>query len=133
MPPDRVLADFAGQWRLDKRIVPAEGPEARFEGVAEFVEVAEGLAYAERGRLWVGTGAPMEAERRYVWRPGLDVYFDDGRFFHRVPARGGRAHHHCPPDDYVVEYVFDNWPEFTALWRVTGSRKDYEMTARYRR
>ncbi len=133
MVTERVLQDFAGRWRLEKEIAAAGQPPARFEGVAEWRGGAGGLRYEERGQLWLGAGAPMQAARRYLWTPALEVFFEDGRFFHRVPAAGGEAHHHCAPDAYRVAYRFDNWPEFTAVWRVTGPRKDYVMTARYTR
>lgn len=129
----RALEDFAGRWRLEKRISAEGQAPARFEGHAEWVPVAEGLAYTEHGQLWVGAAAPLEAERRYLWRAGLAVFFDDGRFFHTVPAQGGRAHHSCPPDKYVVDYTFETWPSFTATWHVTGPRKNYVMTALYER
>lgn len=130
---ERALSDFAGRWCLDKQITPTQGPCAVFEGTATWRPVEAGLAYEEYGRLWIGDAAPLEAERRYLWTPTLDVLFDDGRFFHTVPRAGGRAHHVCPPDDYVVEYGFADWPTFTAVWHVVGPRKDYVMTARYRR
>ena len=133
---ERVLEDFAGLWRLEKRIETAGGSAARFEGVAEWAPVSDGLgglAYVERGQLWVGQAAPLAAERRYLWRAGLEVIFDDGRYFHTVPAAGGRAQHSCPPDTYVVDYALESWPDFTATWQVTGPRKDYVMTARYLR
>lgn len=134
---ERVLEDFAGRWHVTKRIVAAGAgagqPEARFEGHAEWSLCESGLAYAERGRLWIAESAPMEAERHYLWQPGLRVYFEDGRFFHTVPSMGGRAHHVCPPDDYVVDYTFHDWPVFQAVWHVRGPRKDYTMTTRYTR
>lgn len=133
MSAARALADFAGLWRLGKRIVAANGPPARFEGTAEWSPVPEGLVCREQGRLWVGQAAPVEAERRYLWRAGLAVHFEDGRFFHTVPACGGHAHHDCPPDSYAVTYDFGGWPMFTATWQVRGPRKDYVMTAVYRR
>lgn len=129
----RVLEDFAGAWHLAKRIENAIGPDGRFEGAATWEPDGAGLLYRESGRLWVGDGAPLEAERCYLWRPGLEVYFDDGRFFHSVPPMGGEARHHCPPDDYAVEYHFGDWPAFETIWQVTGPRKSYVMTARYTR
>ena len=133
MSTERVLNDFEGTWRLAKQIDVAGQPPARFEGKAVWSAVEEGLAYRETGKLWIADGAPLEAERGYLWRPGLEVFFDDGRFFHTVPPSGGRAHHHCAPDDYIVDYAFENWPNFTARWTVTGPRKDYVMIARYSR
>jgi len=131
MPVDRVLADFAGSWTLERTIRPTTGPSARFSGVAEWVWQGETLAYAEVGTLQMEGTAPMQAERRYLWAPGLQVFFDDGRFFHTVPAAGGDASHWCAPDMYRVHYDFSGWPAFHALWQVAGPRKSYEMSNHY--
>jgi len=126
----RQLADFEGHWALSRQIVPAVGPEARFEGTA--VWTPEG-AYAEEGLLHVQGQTPMRAERRYVWDAELNVYFEDGRFFHRVPAEGGETGHWCAPDQYDVCYDFADWPRFEARWKVFGPRKNYEMISHYSR
>ncbi|MEL7093446.1 MAG: DUF6314 family protein [Pseudomonadota bacterium] len=131
---ERVLADFAGRWRLSRAIAPVGQPEAQFEGVAEWVPDAEGrLAYAESGLLRVPGQAEMRAERRYTWDAELNVWFEDGRFFHTVPAAGGKAEHWCDPDWYHVDYRFGSWPVFEVEWRVSGPRKDYVSVSRYAR
>ena len=124
----RQLADFLGQWALSRRILPAQGAEAQFEGTA--VWAADG-AYAEEGLLRVAGQPPMRAERRYRWDGALNVYFDDGRFFHQVPPEGGTAAHWCEPDQYDVRYDFGDWPRFEVRWRVVGPRKNYEMISHY--
>jgi len=129
----RELSDFEGRWRLSRVIRPAQGPEARFEGMAVWRPARGGMAYEERGTLHLEGQREMQAERRYFWDRSLDVYFDDGRFFHRVPASGGTAHHWCDPDQYDVTYDFSGWPAFEAVWCVKGPRKDYEMISRYTR
>ena len=128
---DRVLNDFAGQWRLEKVINQADGVTARFDGHATWRAVEEGLLYRESGALHLAGSAPIRAERRYLWRAPLRVYFEDGRLFHDVPAQGGEARHLCPPDDYRVVYDFQNWPEWRATWRVFGPRKSYVMVCDY--
>ncbi|TQF00268.1 MAG: trigger factor [Spiribacter salinus] len=134
MPAEpRKLSDFEGRWQLTRTIRPAEGPGGRFDGVALWWPVMGGLAYEERGVLRLEGQSEMQAERRYFWDAGLDVYFDDGRFFHSVPAVGGAAHHWCAPDQYDVTYDFSGWPEFEAVWRVRGPRKDYELISHYTR
>ncbi|MEL7166588.1 MAG: DUF6314 family protein [Pseudomonadota bacterium] len=131
---ERVLADFAGRWRLSRVIAPVGQPEAQFEGVAEWVPDAEGrLSYAESGLLRVPGQAEMRAERRYVWDAELNVWFEDGRFFHAVPAGGGQAGHWCDPDWYEVTYRFGDWPAFDVEWQVRGPRKDYTSVTRYTR
>jgi len=76
---------------------------------------------------------PMTAVRRYIWQPDLTVWFDDGRFFHQVPGRGGQTQHWCDPDMYKVAYDFTHWPQFQVTWEVSGPRKDYRMVSQYTR
>ena len=75
----------------------------------------------------------MQAERRYLWREDLTVWFEDGRFFHQVPAEGGETGHWCDPDQYDVTYHFNDWPDFQVVWRVKGPAKDYRMVSHYTR
>lgn len=126
----RVLSDFAGRWTLSRRIVPAAGAPARFEGVALWA--GEG-AYEERGLLTVQGQPPLQAERRYRWDADLNVFFEDGRFFHQVPPQGGATGHWCAPDQYDVVYDFAGWPRFEVRWQVRGPRKNYEMISHYSR
>ncbi|MBI1217366.1 MAG: trigger factor [Rhodobacteraceae bacterium] len=134
------LIDFAGRWVLERRIDDRlAGAVGRFEGVAELTPDGAGLAYVERGLLTLGTGAPMAAERRYVWAAGeagrIAVAFADGRAFHSFDPGAGTAEatHWCDPDDYRVSYDFSGWPLWRAVWQVRGPRKDYRMESVYRR
>ena len=127
----RVLGDFKGKWHLSRDIRPEFGPSAQFEGQAIWTPDAGGLAYAEHGTLTITGAAPMHAERRYHWGPDLSVYFEDGRFFHQVPAAGGHTEHWCDPDHYKVAYDFSNWPRFVVTWKVNGPRKAYGMISRF--
>ena len=126
----RVLSDFIGRWRITRDITPASGPSARFEGYGTWAEDGE---YLEVGTLTLAGQPPMNAERRYRWDAELNIYFDDGRFFHQVPASGGEAAHWCDPDQYDATYDFTQWPQWSCTWRVRGPRKDYTMTTQYRR
>ena len=133
MPTEpRVLQDFLGPWLLSKTIRQADGQTAAFDGTASWTASAEGALYTERGTLNLAGAAPLTAERQYRWTDALDVYFDDGRFFHRVPPLGGRAAHWCDPDQYEVTYDFGTWPVFSAHWVVKGPRKDYSMACFYK-
>lgn len=127
------LTEFAGRWHLTRRIDDRRaGQVGQFTGVAEFAPDDEGLAYRETGTLHLGAAA-FQAERRYLWRAGpggIAVYFDDGRFFHTI---GPRAAHWCDPDEYNVEYDFDGWPRWRAVWSVRGPRKDYTLDSHYTR
>ncbi|QJF51538.1 DUF6314 family protein [Roseobacter ponti] len=134
MTPDpRVLADFAGDWRLCKNVVQADGTRGRFEGTASWHPAGTGAEYTEAGRMTLGDAPPFHATRRYRWSQGLEVSFEDGRFFHQVPALGGATTHWCDPDRYDVVYDFSAWPEFNVSWRVKGPRKDYTLQCQYRR
>ncbi len=133
MTTERVLDDFKGAWSLVRHITHGDGTHAEFRGAALLMPVAQGLAYEEKGWLRVGESSPFQAERRYHWDEALNVWFDDGQFFHAIPAMGGPMRHYCDPDTYAGEYDFSGWPKFTLTWQVTGPRKDYRMVSRYSR
>lgn len=128
------LWDFEGDWQVSRRIEDAlSGQVGRFEGTALFERDGVGLRYSERGVLTLG-GASMEAERVYLWRvgpAGIEVFFDDGRAFHRIDE-SAEAAHWCDPDQYDVTYEFSGWPVWSSRWRVVGPRKDYVMVSDYR-
>ena len=132
------LSAFAGNWRIERTVEDFRaGRTGRLTGAARFDPLPDGLAYLETGTLSFPGTAPMQASRRYLWRDGgagtIDVFFDDGRFFHRFDAEAPApaATHDCPPDHYRVRYDFRLWPRWEAEWRVTGPRKDYAMVTSY--
>ena len=127
------LTNFNGLWQLSRAITHANGGQAQFEGTANWAPHPDGLFYEEVGQLRIENAQPIKATRSYIWKVGLNIYFPDGRFFHQVPLNGEEAHHNCPPDDYRVRYDFAKWPSFSAKWRVTGPKKDYEMVSIYTR
>lgn len=129
----RVLADFEGCWHLSRRILHAEGPVATLEGRATWTREGLSLIQREEGELRMPGLTPMRATRTYRWDEGLEVHFEDGRFFHRVPPEGGSTRHDCDPDTYDVTYDFTAWPVFTVTWDVRGPRKAYHMVSRYTR
>ncbi|WP_289155372.1 DUF6314 family protein [uncultured Salipiger sp.] len=128
----RGLEAFIGEWRLEREIREASGGSGRFEGVARWVPEDEGALYVETGELVLPSGR-FAAERRYRWGADLSVWFEDGRFFHQVPAEGGETGHWCDPDQYDVRYDFSDWPQWQVRWQVRGPRKDYSMVSRYAR
>ncbi|MGC9417532.1 MAG: DUF6314 family protein [Rhodovulum sp.] len=130
------LEHFRGHWGLSRVIEDARtGGTARLEGRAVFAPEGEGLRYTEEGVLRIEGHAPLTATRAYLWRPatgGIELFFEDGRFFHAIgPGVHPQALHDCPPDRYEVAYDFAAWPRWSSRWRVTGPRKDYVMTSRY--
>lgn len=134
------LQSFAGRWHIARSIEDVRaGRTGRFEGAAVLAPDPDGLAYREEGTLAFPGSPPMQATRAYLWRDGgngtVDVFFEDGRFFHRFDAEEPQpgATHDCPPDLYRARYDFRRWPRWTAEWRVTGPRKDYAMVSTYTR
>lgn len=128
----RRLQDFEGAWGFTREVVEADGRRVTVTGRALWMSDDAGLAYTETGEMRIAGHAPMQVERRYHWGSDLAVTFDDGRFFHHVPPKGGETAHWCDPDQYDGFYDFGNWPEFTVTWRVHGPRKEYRMVTRYR-
>ena len=132
-------ADFAGEWRVEREIADRlAGQPGRFDGVARFAPVPGGLRYEEEGVLRLGEGAGLTARRAYLWHfgaAGVEVAFHDGRPFHRfaVGESGAGTDHLCGADLYRVAYDWSAWPDWRAVWEVTGPRKDYRMESRYRR
>lgn len=133
MPTERVLADFEGTWTIDRGIRHRDGIQGTFRGEAVWTPDDDGLAYLERGTLCLPHSPPMQAERRYRWGTDLQVWFEDGRFFHQVPPAGGHTMHVCDPDTYSVDYDFSDWPLFRTRWSVQGPRKDYVMVSTFTR
>lgn len=129
----RVLQDFEGRWHLERHILSTQGPDARFEGRAVWSRTDGGLLYLEEGQMTLEGHPPMHAERRFFWAEDLSVFFEDGRFFHRVPGQGGDTAHWCDPDSYTLHYAFREWPVFHVHWRVSGPRKDYQARTQYTR
>ncbi|KNG95384.1 DUF6314 family protein [Pseudaestuariivita atlantica] len=126
------LADFEGRWSLTRRIDDRRaGQEATFDGTAVFAPDGTGLTLTETGWLQPATGPRLQGSRRYLWREGIEVFFEDGRPFHRFTPAAPAALHDCPPDTYRVTYDFTRWPRWTATWEVTGPRKDYTMVSAY--
>jgi hypothetical protein len=127
----RSLAEFSGTWVLKREILQVGMPPAAFKGQAEWTLARKGLDYVERGFLKLADQPPMRAERQYHWDIDLNIYFDDGRFFHQVPKAGGDATHWCDPDRYDVTYDFGDWPNWSCTWKVSGPRKDYRLRSEY--
>lgn len=136
----RSLGDFEGRWRIGRRIEDrAAGGSATFDGMARFSRDTGGLAYEESGELRLPAGDVLQAGRRYLWCAGedgaIEVRFADGSDFHRIETGADvvTAWHDCMPDTYEVSYNFTRWPEWRAIWRVTGPAKDYTLITDYRR
>jgi hypothetical protein len=134
-----TLADFTRtRWTVSRVIDDRRGSvRGEFSGTASFVPQDDGLVYHEVGRLRMGEGPFLAAERRYLWLSvpdGIAVHFTNDRPFHRFrpEGRGPGTEHPCGADLYRVTYDFDSWPEWEAEWVVTGPAKDYRMVTTYR-
>lgn len=134
--PDLTLTDFEGRWLISRRIENAIGPDATFRGTVTFAPGHGGLVMSEAGEMVMDGQVPMQASRRYIWRTaaqGIDVFFDDGRYFHHIGTGAApKDRHDCAPDLYQVAYDFGAWPLWSAVWHVTGPRKDYVMRSEFR-
>ena len=131
-------ADFAGDWLFNRRIEDRfGGQEGIVTGTANFVRQDDKLLYRETGRMQIGAGPVLTAERSYLWRFGdvVEVLFDDGRAFHSfVPqGQGQGTDHPCGPDYYKVAYDFTAWPNWSSTYVVSGPRKDYTSQTTYNR
>ena len=80
------------------------------------------------------------ASREYVLKPlpqpdALDVFFPDGRPFHRMGFAPGTSQdsHWCDPDTYRVSYTRQGPDAFSYSWDVTGPRKDLLLVSRLAR
>lgn len=131
-------ADFAGVWLLRRQIDDRLSKQTgAFDGTATLSNDANGgLTYFEAGAMKLGDGPVMTAERRYLWAFGadhIDVTFADGAPFHRFIPDGHVAgtDHPCGADFYTVRYDFNAWPVWSAVWTVTGPRKDYVSISVY--
>lgn len=139
MTGPQSLWAFEGVWRLDRRIEHAGGQgNARLSGSARFLRSGRALIHEETGTLEIDgiAGPGMQAARRFLWRAEagwIEVSFKDGRPFHAFPlgVHDPEATHLCSPDRYAVGYDFSRWPVWKSIWRVTGPRKDYQMTSHF--
>ena len=133
-PASLKLEDFTGcLWAISRQIIDyTEDAKLTFTGRCE---ILDGW-YHETGQMVLADGKILSSARRYRWKAcagGVDVHFDDGRFFHLIDLStvAPKATHFCDPDDYAVSYNFTQWPVWTTLWRVNGIRKNYEMHSSY--
>lgn len=134
--PDADAAS-AGQWTVQRDLLDrADGTRGTFSGVVHFVPTDDGgLAFREEGTMrWPSFTGP--ASREYLLRPAgspdaLDVFFPDGRPFHRMSftPESNLDRHWCDPDTYRVAYDYGGRDRFSYTWDVQGPRKDLLLTS----
>ncbi|WP_245882682.1 DUF6314 family protein [Yoonia sediminilitoris] len=134
----QVEQDFRGLWRLERRIIDRmANQEGTLQGTVTLLDQAQGVMdYREEGQFQLGQGPVMQATRSYQWHFGggwVDVRFADGSPFHRFVPEGcvAGSDHPCGADHYQVRYDFRAWPDWQAVWTVTGPRKDYTSISHY--
>jgi hypothetical protein len=131
--------DFLGDWRITREITDFRLREGgRLEGLARFTPEGEGLRYHESGMLSFAGGAPIRAERSYLWHfteIEVQVAYADGAPFHSFSRAGGHeaTPHLCGEDLYRGTYSFVAFPAWEVTWSVEGPRKDYRSVTRYTR
>jgi hypothetical protein len=113
----------------------------RVSGVVRLRRDGAALVYREDGIIdWQDFSG--KCHRVYFYRPRaatlVEVYFEDGRLFHRLdlsqgPSEGGgfAVSHSCPPDVYRGAYRFQTPARWSLRWQVAGPRKDYALETDY--
>jgi hypothetical protein len=145
-PDFDLRAYLRGSWSVDRTLLDrSTGARGTFTGVVRFIDQPDGgLQWREEGTVrWTSlSGAPFSgpASREYVLWPAetpavLDVYFPDGRPFHRMGFAGQSNHdvHWCDPDTYRVTYTLGGPDECGYRWDVTGPAKDQLLESALRR
>ena len=144
-----------GTWSVERTLLDrATGSRGTFTGVVRFTPLAGGttnrlnddggLHFHEEGTIvWTSyTGKPFTgpASRDYLLRPTgtvdtLDMFFPDGRPFHRMGfgQQSSDDEHWCDPDTYRVTYTLVGPAEFRYRWDVTGPTKDQLIESVLRR
>ncbi|WP_442863765.1 DUF6314 family protein [Arthrobacter sp. FW306-05-C] len=130
-----------GRWQVERDLLDrSDGTRGTFSGVVLFTPTDDGgLHLHEEGTMrWPAFTGP--ASREYVLRPGaradaLDVFFPDGRPFHRMSFTPDASldSHWCDPDTYRVTYTCQGPDAFSYSWDVTGPRKDLLLVSRLER
>ena len=137
--PSAVFPLLAGSWFLDRSIDNGSS----MTGTAMFAHCGNGqVEYHEKGRLRLGDGRILDAERLYLFEEddcGFAVLFAEHppRLFHRIvlcaigPSLVGSAEHLCGEDRYDSRYEFRPDGSFVVQHAVRGPRKRYEITTCY--
>jgi hypothetical protein len=151
------LRDYLlGGWSIDRTMWDRQsGTRGTFTGVVRFSELKSSelghkdpgddgaLSSHEEGTVrWAAPGgSPFTgpAIRDYILRAAdtpdaLDVFFPDGRPFHRMSFTAtANAQHWCDPDTYRVKYILVSQDEFRYTWDVNGPAKDLLLESVLRR
>ncbi len=134
------LADhLVGSWALWRAIeIHTTGERAHLAGRAVWEPDAtrpSRLLYREWGELTMAEhrGPASRSYRFELAGEGVDVHFDDGRYFYSFDLTEGRAEivHVCGNDRYRGTLVAHSPTELEQTWRVEGPSKDYTSTTTF--
>ncbi|WP_285249095.1 DUF6314 family protein [Pseudarthrobacter sp. efr-133-R2A-89] len=130
-----------GRWRVERDLLDrSDGTRGTFAGVVLYTAMdGDGLALREEGTMrWPAFTGP--ASREYVLKASprpdaLDVFFPDGRPFHRMSFTPDASQdaHWCDPDTYRVTYTCQSPDRFSYSWDVIGPRKDLLLVSHLER
>ncbi|MBX7445819.1 MULTISPECIES: DUF6314 family protein [unclassified Arthrobacter] len=136
--PDAPAPERPGRWQVERDLLDrSDGTRGTFSGVVLLTPTDDGgLVLSEEGTMrWPAFTGP--ASRRYVLKPSgqpeaLDVFFPDGRPFHRMSFApdANLDSHWCDPDTYRVLYTWEGPDAFSYSWDVAGPRKDLLLVSR---
>jgi Family of unknown function (DUF6314) len=146
-PGSDLYGYLLGSWSVERTLLDrASGTRGAFTGVVRFSPSSAdgGMVLYEEGTLhWPAPGgSPTSnaASRSYLLRrtsapDTLDVFFADGRPFHRMSFEANASHdqHWCDPDTYQVRYVLEGPNAFRYSWDVQGPAKDLLLESTLRR
>ncbi|GAC1488869.1 MAG: DUF6314 family protein [Pseudarthrobacter sp.] len=131
----------AGKWAVERQLLDrSAGTRGTFTGVVIYSPTDDAaLILREEGTMrWPTFTGP--ASREYLLKPidrpdALDVFFEDGRPFHRMSfaREANKDRHWCDPDTYRVAYAYEGPDAFSYAWDVSGPRKDLLLTSLLRR
>lgn len=135
--PSPAGTTAAGKWAVERHLLDrSAGTRGTFTGVVLFAQTDDdALILREEGTMrWPTFTGP--ASREYLLKPAdrpdvLDVFFADGRPFHRMsftPA-ANLDQHWCDPDTYRVAYTYESPDFFSYTWDVSGPRKDLLLSS----
>lgn len=132
-----LRAYLLGDWKVARTMLDrAAGLHGTFAGVVRFTDIDGGrIRFREEGIVRWNTAGTVPftgpASREYLLRPAatpdiMDMYFPDGRPFHRIGfgAHDHQDSHWCDPDTYRVGYTGVGPDEFHYRWDVSGPAKD---------
>ncbi|WP_431197106.1 DUF6314 family protein [[Micrococcus luteus] ATCC 49442] len=135
--PSQAGSTIAGKWAVERHLHDrSAGTRGTFTGVVLFTPTGDdGIIFREEGTMrWPTFTGP--ASREYLLRAAdrpdaLDVFFADGRPFHRMSftPQANVDQHWCDPDTYRVAYTCEGPDAFSYTWDVSGPRKDLLLSS----